>query len=361
MFGMTDNRVHDRLLCEKSLTLARTLEICRANEVSSAQQIAVNKINDNSVHGIGRGKHSKQREMEKNPGRGKSTGWISDCKFCEREHKKSKEACPAYGEKGANCNKLNHFKIKCPQSYKSHQQHVRGISNNVLHEESDSSESEVYRPDTVKTVSSIKLQDEQTVSLKIKPKCYIRFQIDNSADCNVLPLHVYKAATGDHCLMKVIPSETTVYAYGQIGTPSVGKVKTQEWRGNKTCNLMCELLEGEQFHSVLGSDACVFLGILEVKDNDKLNPVKEKGCMVHVVVKNHAPIAKKDFLKKYPSVFRDTVGKLGSSYKIRVEESVSPAQHAPRRVPAALRSQLKEELDCMEELGVIAKVTVATE
>ena len=360
MFGITDNKVRDRLLREKSLTLDRTLEICRANEVSSAQQKAVDKINDISVHAIGRGKHFKRRDMEKNPGRGKSAGWISDCKFCGREHKKSKEECPAYGEKCANCNKFNHFKIKCPQSCKSRQQHVRGISNSVLHEGSDSSESElqVY---TVKTVSSIKLQDEQTVSLKISPKCYIRFQIDNGADCNILPLHVYKAATSDYCLKKVIPSETTVYVYGKIGTPSAGKVKIQVWRGNKTCILVCELLEGEQFHSILGSDACVFLGILEVKDNDKLNPVKEKDCMVHVAGKKYAPIAKEDFLKKYPSVFRDTVGKLSSSYKIRVDESVSPVQHAPRRVPAALRSQLKEELDRMEELGIIARVTVPTE
>ena len=86
---------------------------------------------------------------------------------------------------------------------------------------------------TAKIISSIKLRDEQTVSLKIRPKCYIRFQIDNGADCNVLPLHVYKAATGDHYLKNVIPSKTIVYVHGQIGTPSAGKVKIQVWRGNK--------------------------------------------------------------------------------------------------------------------------------
>ena len=36
MFGITDNRVCDRLLREKSLTLECTLEIFHANEVSSA-------------------------------------------------------------------------------------------------------------------------------------------------------------------------------------------------------------------------------------------------------------------------------------------------------------------------------------
>ena len=49
--------------------------------------------------------------------------------------------------------------------------------------------------------------------------------------------------------------------------------------------MVCELLEGEQFHSILDSDACVFLGILEVNNNEKLNPVKQKDCIVHVAVK----------------------------------------------------------------------------
>ena len=38
----------------------------------------------------------------------------------------------------------------------------------------------------------------------------------------------------------------------------------------------------------------------------------------------------RDFLKKYPGVFRDTVGKLESCYKIKVDESVPPVQHVLR-------------------------------
>ena len=62
MFGITNNKVRDHLLREKSLTLECTLEICHANEVYSAQQKAIDKINNSTVHAIGRGKKVLNRE-----------------------------------------------------------------------------------------------------------------------------------------------------------------------------------------------------------------------------------------------------------------------------------------------------------
>ena len=48
-------------------------------------------------------------------------------------------------------------------------------------------------------------------------------------------------------------------------------------------------------------------------------------------------------------------------YKIVVDPSVSPVVHPPRRVPIAIQPKLKEELDRMESLGVISKVTEPTD
>ena len=275
MFGITDNKVRDRLLREKSLTLERTLEICRAHEISSAQQKEVGKINDSSIHAVGRRPGWKPKEK---PGR--QTGWITDCKFCGRNHKKIKEECAAYGKTCNACKRLNHFKLKCPQAQKSRKLHVveRGI-NSVTDTGIEDPELQVY---TVRTVTSIKLKEEQTVTLKIREKCYIRFQIDCGADCNVLPVHVYKAAMSDHEMKNVSPSDTTLYVYGQIGTQSAGKVKFQAWRGTKSCILECELIDGKQYHSILGCKDCVLLGIIEIKDNDKIHPIKVSNSSTSV-------------------------------------------------------------------------------
>ena len=66
-----------------------------------------------------------------------------------------------------------------------------------------------------RSINSVRLTDEQTVTLRVRDNNYIRFQLDNGADCNVLPIHVYKAATGDHQLARVKPSSVCLVGFGK--------------------------------------------------------------------------------------------------------------------------------------------------
>ena len=54
------------------------------------------------------------------------------------------------------------------------------------------------------------------------------------------------------------------------------------------------------------------------------------------------------------------VGELEGKVTIYFKEGAMPIVHPARRVPHANRAKLKEELDKMEETGVIEKVTVPT-
>lgn len=175
-------------------------------------------------------------------------------------------------------------------------------------------------------------------------------------------MHVYQAATGDRKLRNVKASNTTLYVYGQKGTPSAGKVQILVERQQRKLSIMCELLEGEQYHSILGYEACVALDIIEIKDNDRRNPIPKIGEQsVHATQAVHDFATKEQIIKKYPEVFKESVGKLSHEYKIRIDTTVIPVQHAPRRVPAALRSRLLDELQQLEEQGIIAKVTQPTD
>ena len=145
------------------LTLERTLEICQANEVSSAQQKEVSKIQDSGIHVIGRGKRQLKSEDRKNYESRRATkqpGWISDCRFCGRELKKVKEECPPWGKECAKCKKRNHFRIKCSKLQASQQHQGRKGEHSVQESDEIDSDLQIY---TVRTVSSIKLHDEQTV------------------------------------------------------------------------------------------------------------------------------------------------------------------------------------------------------
>lgn len=65
-------------------------------------------------------------------------------------------------------------------------------------------------------------------------------------------------------------------------------------------------------------------------------------------------------MSKIPKVFGERLRQLDGEYKIRLDETVPPVQHAPHRIGVALRRKLKETLDDLEGQGVIAQVTTPT-
>ena len=67
-----------------------------------------------------------------------------------------------------------------------------------------------------------------------------------------------------------------------------------------------------------------------------------------------------DIKEQYPKVFNG-LGTLGDPYEIKLKDDAQPyALYAPRSVPIPLRPQVQEELNRMEAMGVIEKVTEPT-
>ena len=67
-----------------------------------------------------------------------------------------------------------------------------------------------------------------------------------------------------------------------------------------------------------------------------------------------------EILKKYEDVF-DGIGCLEGTYQIKIDPTVSPVVHPPRKIPFTQGEKVKEELDRMEKLGVIRKAEGPTE
>ena len=69
-----------------------------------------------------------------------------------------------------------------------------------------------------------------------------------------------------------------------------------------------------------------------------------------------------EFFNVYEDVFStSSVGCLPVTHHIEIDRNVKPVVHAPRKVPAALRPKIQEELNRMEKLNVITSVTTPTE
>ena len=202
VFGIRDNKAKERLLREASLTLEKTDEICHAAESMLAQ---LKIVDDSTVNTIKHEpdpsiKHTKPSSEEKN---------LRECWNCGRTHELYKrEQCPAFGKVCNKCHKRNHFAAKCRS--KQTTKTVKSVGDNE----------EIFQTQVSPETST---DNSQLVTLKLESGNYLRFQADTGAQCNVVPLDLYKKATKDYQLAIVVPTTPKITAYGGTEIPVVGK------------------------------------------------------------------------------------------------------------------------------------------
>ena len=347
VFGIRDTKVRERLLRESDLTLARTDEICHAAESMIAQMKVVEDRAGATVSAIRADQEHKQSSPDK-PKLSDKAKPVRDCWNCGRRHEyHKKELCPAYGKTCNNCLKPNHFAAKCRSARNKHsQRHVK-----TLDEDAD----EVFPAQ----VSAVTLDDSQFVTLRLESGNYLRFQADTGAQCNVIPVELYKKASRDFKLTHVTPAKTTITAYGGTTLPVVGQTRVRVWRGAFRCKLDCKLVDSPNIRPLLGRKACLGMNIVSYLDNDKIHKPITGDATVYAL-NDPRPVSKEQLLKRHPNVFKEGVGRLEGEYHIRLNEAIDPVQHAPRRVPVAMRDRLKKTLEDMVQQDILAPVTRPT-
>ena len=119
------------------------------------------------------------------------------------------------------------------------------------------------------------------------------------------------------------------------------------------------MVDSDRIRPLLGRKACVGMKIITYLDNDGINSPDTKDAAVFAL-KVRQYTSKEHLIQQHPKVFEEKVGKLKGEYHIRLDDNAIPIQHSPRRVPAALRDQLKDTLDDLVKQQIIAPVTEPT-
>jgi len=190
---------------------------------------------------------------------------------------------------------------------------------------------------------------------------YLRFQPNTGAQCNVVPLLLYKKTTKDVDLCNVTPVNTAIISYGGTSIPILRKVHLRVWHGDFRCLLDCNLVDSKKVRPILGRKACLGMNIIQYLDNDQLNRPRESDGEVYIHdVPATSPISADQLIKSFPCVFADGVGALTGEYHMVLDESARPVQHPPRRVPVAIHECLRETLEDLEKREIIARVTMPT-
>ena len=151
---------------KKKLSLEKVIDIARAAE-STAVKMKV--MSAESGLSVVKEKDKQKEKLGNVPS--VSSGWIKDCKFCGRNHER--RSCPAFGQICAYCKKKNHFVVKCPAKSKVSCVQCTGNGGREMATLTASKESNALSSNDV------------------------TFLMDTGAECNLLPLNVYKRVTGD--------------------------------------------------------------------------------------------------------------------------------------------------------------------
>ena len=374
--GIIDNRLRERLLREPDLSLEKTLQLGHAAEETKRHIKELQKQNETKafVDGVKKKHSAKSKPKFTSSSSGYDKSFIKNCKFCASSHKRGN--CNACGKKCRNCSKLNHFAKCCPSSSKT-VKHVECNSSdsdedyaadNTFFVGSVTADTSVEKSDTEEIVSNItitntmgstdscseeydpefkifsldselKEKSEWTVEMQTNGSS-VSFKLDTGAQVNVLPKSQY-----DRLLRKPKLKNTKVKltAYNGTSIPVVGRCIVRiSHKKNRDIPVMF-IVADTSSPPILGLSTCENLNLIK-----RVMTVKSK--------EEQLP----DFISDFDSCFGE-LGTLPKVHKIVIDPSVPPVVHPPRRVPIALQPKLKEELDRMEKLGVISKVTEPTD
>ena len=114
--GIQADKIRERLLSKKDITLAKTIELLKASEATRHQALdmATAEIEPTStVQMIKTNQQAKQNKgMSGQHTRVRSGKPHKSCRYCGRQHEFTREACLAFDKTCFNCNKRGHFSKK---------------------------------------------------------------------------------------------------------------------------------------------------------------------------------------------------------------------------------------------------------
>lgn len=318
MCGTICDKTRARLLKEGDLTLQKALDICRANEATSTQlktlSNTTNKETQQEVLAI------QKRHQSGNP--------KPQCDKCGNQHY-CHQPCPAQGVECYNCGRRNHFAKVC-RSRTAAKNHKK-VHSVAQQEGSDTSDD--FFIGMVQWATTKSPDWKVTIIVNHQKTC---FKIDTGAQCNAISRQKYHQLSSKP-LQK---SHVRLVAFGGQRLNACGKVTIDCQHKGNLYPVVFEVID-QDVPNILGLKTCVEMNLVQ-----RLDTINSQTA---------------DVLDTYSDVFEGLGCITDASYHIKVDKSVQPVVHPPRKVPVTLRAKIQQELNRMEELDVIEKVNEPTD
>ena len=355
VFGFKSTKVREKLINEGNvLTLEKSMDISRTNELSQKQLKSMNFGEDPNVHAIRAKFPKQQRSVRKNEkkksSREKSTHEKQAVKCMKCGYTHSDKQFPAMGKKCRFCHKLNHFSKMCLLRKGQKKKHRKGIHslNDYDSSSSDNTDYDYDRYDYEDNVYVKMLSEEKDIhrlsdDWTIKSIIYdneIQMQIDTGARCNVISQNVLKQMKIKTALKK---TESKLRSYSGHTIKRLGSIKLPCYFNNNIYEIEFQVIE-QNATTILGSETCQRIGLIR---------------RMYSVEKSVESMDNSDIQNEYSDLFHG-IGRLPGEHKIHIDHNITPVVHPPRRLPITMRDKVKDELSRMVKEGIIKKVKKPT-
>lgn len=312
IIGIYSDSVREKLLAESDPTLDFTIKMCKTYEITSIQLAELHSKTTTGVDEIAFKKYSKEKSKLQNRGIENRSAVSNnedkfECKRCGTTH--GKRSCPAYKARCKSCNYRGHFAKMCTAK--------------KLHELDNDSEAEIdINTLVINSIETVKDDADNWVEEIRINNIDIKAKLDTGAQCNVLPKYIV-----DKLSIKTVKSNTTrLIGFGNNKIDVIGEVEVNcQIRNNKT-KLIFKVVNAN-VTPILGKKACesekLVIRVQELKINSKV--FDGLGC-----VKNY-------------------------EYDIDLIDNPKFEIKPVRRVPLAIKDQVKVEIDNMVKMGVLTK------
>ena len=343
MCGIADKKVQDRYLRESKLTYTEALEMAQAAEtaVRDLQKLRTSGDNGTPPVMVTPGVETTVQHMKtarSRPTRGKpttlqkgnSTYRGQECHRCGGKHDPSRCCFKEY--ECHYCKKRGHLAAVCRKK----KQADNSQKTEQIHQVEVASLGQEEPEYTMYHVGSAKSTKPVMVDVKLND-ISMQLEFDTGASVSLMGEAHFKALQEKGASLRPSTAKLSTYTGEVIPVLGISDVKVEH--NGQTAVLPLVVIPGTG-PPLLGREWLTTLRL----DWQKIFQVRRQRSL-------------HELLDAYSEVFKDTLGTVkGVSAKLYVESTAVPRFHKARSVPLALREKVEEELECLQQRGIIEPV-----
>ncbi|XP_053681614.1 uncharacterized protein K02A2.6-like [Sabethes cyaneus] len=344
-----------KMMTDTDVTLDKAVDLCRTEEIVSqrSHELGGPPVLQSDVNKVFK---SNQKSMR--------------CKFCGDYHEFSKGFCPALGKRCHRCKKKNHFEKMCKVGKKTKprkSKRVKEIKENATESDTSCADSVSSCEETDDEYEIGKIYDNSNSGGSVLAELNLKFgkkwkpvlcEVDTGANTSLVG-HSWLVKLCDADSPLILPSKFRLQSFGGNAIKVLGQVKVPCRRFGKQFVLVLQVVDVDH-RPLLSANASRELGLVKFCNTVSFSQPEPATSSQQDNLLNIHRVKAQQIVENHKDLFSG-YGKLPGIVSLEIDHTITPSIQHPRRVPIAMRSKLKAELENLEKDGIIVRETEHTE